>query len=229
MNIHNQLKAITENRLATSNGDYVQYAVTVLIEPKTYQAAIKSGDPLDYLSKNLKRHLKAHGISTSSLWFVLELSNKNNQLQNPHIHGSITIEREQRHQLSDALQKALGKPRVKSAARKRAVREIYSSEWVDYCFKDFKKTSDSIGRRAVFVARELTKFFGKNENSKNAHSPDTARLESNSEKVCLVRYFNPSKNTINPVQKTLTKTYPKTIYDLLRERGCEAPHRRRRK
>lgn len=196
-------RTITHKMMATTSKDELLAAITVRIEKSTYQAAVNSGNPIDYLAKNLKRHLKAHGISSNELWFSLELAYENDCLKNPHIHGTIKIKQEQRQALLDALLVSLGKPQIKSAARKRQVTEVYSLEWADYCLKNIKKTSNSIGRRAVFIARSLTKndpqVFGKNDFSKIAQSPCPDWSESGSEKVLSSYVFNtPKTNTKNP-------------------------------
>lgn len=191
--------------MTTSNDDMLA-AITVRIEKSTYQAAVNSGNPIDYLAKNLKRHLKSHGISSDELWFSLELAYENDCLKNPHIHGTIKIKRNQYQDLLNALQGALGKPLVKSAARKRQVREVYSLDWADYCLKNVEKTSQFIDRRAVFIARPLTRnqsqVFGKNDFSKNAENPFHKRAERGSEKVLSSCVFNTPKNTTNYTSKT---------------------------
>ncbi|MBM5096064.1 hypothetical protein J8B39_21010 [Vibrio parahaemolyticus] len=207
----NKIRTITHRMMTTSN-DEMLAAITVRIEKSTYRAAVNSGNPIDYLAKNLKRHLKSHGISSDELWFSLELAYENDCLKNPHIHGTIKIKQEQRQALLDALLVSLGKPQIKSAARKRQVIEVYSLEWADYCLKNIKKTSNSIGRRAVFIARSLTKndpqVFGKNDFSKIAQSPCPDWSESGSEKVLSSYVFNtPKTSTKNPQiahQKTHT-------------------------
>ncbi|TOM05742.1 hypothetical protein CGH85_19830 [Vibrio parahaemolyticus] len=194
--------------MTTSNDDMLA-AITVRIEKSTYQAAVNSGNPIDYLAKNLKRHLKSHGISSDELWFSLELAYENDCLKNPHIHGTIKIKQEQRQALLDALLTALGKPKIRSAARKRQVNEIYSLGWADYCLKNVQKTSQSIGRRAVFISRPLTKnqsqVFGKNDFSKNAQSPCPDWSESGSEKVLSSYVFKPIKITTKNTPKAHQK------------------------
>ncbi|MCC4210628.1 hypothetical protein [Vibrio parahaemolyticus] len=201
----NKIRTITHKMMTTSI-DEMLAAITVRIEKSTYRAAVNSGNPIDYLAKNLKRHLKSHGISSDHLWFSLELAYENDCLKNPHIHGTIKIKQEQRQALLDALLTALGKPKIRSAARKRQVNEIYSLGWADYCLKNVQKTSQSIGRRAVFISRLLAKtdsqVFGKNDFSKNAENPFHTRAERGSEKVLSSCVFNTPKNTTNYTSKT---------------------------
>ncbi|CAH6870770.1 hypothetical protein VCHA34P112_270047 [Vibrio chagasii] len=202
-------RTITHKMMATTSKDELLAAITVRIEKSTYQAAVNSGNPIDYLAKNLKRHLKTHGINSDELWFSLELAYENDCLKNPHIHGTIKIKRDQHQALLDALLVSLGKPQIKSAARKRQVNEVYSLGWADYCLKNIKKTSDSIGRRAVFIARPLTKkqpqVFGKNNFSKNAQSPCSDWPESSSKKVLSSYVFNTSKTSTKNLQITHQK------------------------
>lgn len=204
----NKIRTITHRMMTTSNDDMLA-AITVRIEKSTYQAAVNSGNPIDYLAKNLKRHLKSHGISSDELWFSLELAYENDRLKNPHIHGTIKIKRNQYQDLLNALQGALGKPLVKSAARKRQVREVYSLDWADYCLKNVEKTSQFIDRRAVFIARPLTKnqsqVFGKNDFSKNAQNPCPDCSESGSEKVLSSYVFKPLKITTKNTSKAHQK------------------------
>ncbi|WP_132941567.1 hypothetical protein [Vibrio crassostreae] len=204
----NRIRTITHRMMATSNDEFLA-AITVRIEKSTYRAAVNSGDPIDYLAKNLKRHLKNHGISSDELWFSLELAYENDCLKNPHIHGTIKIKRNQYQDLLNALQGALGKPLVKSAARKRQVREVYSLDWADYCLKNVEKTSQFIDRRAVFIARPITKsqsqVFGKNDFSKNAQNPCPDWSESGTEKVLSSYVFKPLKITTKDTSKVHQK------------------------
>lgn len=204
----NKIRTITHKMMTTSI-DEMLAAITVRIEKSTYRAAVNSGNPIDYLAKNLKRHLKSHGISSDHLWFSLELAYENDCLKNPHIHGTIKVKQEQRQALLDALLTALGKPKIRSAARKRQVREVYSLDWADYCLKNVEKTSQFIDRRAVFVARPLTKnqsqVFGKNDFSKNAQNPCPDWSESGSETVLSSYVFKPLKITTKNTSKAHQK------------------------
>ncbi|MEZ8503438.1 hypothetical protein AB6D08_19190 [Vibrio splendidus] len=218
----NKIRTITYRMMTTTSNDEMLAAITVRIEKSTYRAAVNSGNPIDYLAKNLKRHLKTHGISSDELWFSLELAYENDCLKNPHIHGTIKIKQEQHQALLDALLVSLGKPQIKSAARKRQVTEVYSLGWADYCLKNIKKTSDSIGRRAVFIARSLVKtdpqVFGKNDFSKNAQSPCSNWSESGSEKVLSSYVFKPLKITTKSPQITHQNLYsPNGLDEQLRK------------
>ncbi|HHC7106374.1 TPA: hypothetical protein ACQJO7_003919 [Vibrio parahaemolyticus] len=226
----NKIRTIT-HRMMTTSIDEMLAAITVRIEKSTYRAAVNSGNPIDYLAKNLKRHLKSHGISSDHLWFSLELAYENDCLKNPHIHGTIKIKQEQRQALLDALLTALGKPKIRSAARKRQVNEIYSLGWADYCLKNVQKTSQSIGRRAVFISRLLAKtdsqVFGKNDFSKNAANPCHTRAERGSEKVLSSCVFNTPKNTsvlgINQALKPTNHDYPIGDIKIFRARAENSP------
>ncbi|HCG6983533.1 hypothetical protein ACJO1P_23465 [Vibrio parahaemolyticus] len=226
----NKIRTIT-HRMMTTSKDELLAAITVRIEKSNYQAAVNSGNPIDYLAKNLKRHLKSHGISSDELWFSLELAYENDCLKNPHIHGTIKIKRNQYQDLLNALQGALGKPLVKSAARKRQVREVYSLDWADYCLKNVEKTSQFIDRRAVFIARPLTRnqsqVFGKNDFSKNAENPFHKRAERGSEKVLSSCVFNTPKNIsvlgINQALKPTNHDYPIGDIKIFRARAENSP------
>ncbi|EGQ7654814.1 TPA: hypothetical protein P0E37_004322 [Vibrio campbellii] len=164
MDIKQKLKASVDYWLQTIDYDEALIAFTVRIEPYTYQSAVNSGNPIDYLAKNLKRHLRKADIDTKDLWFSLELKKTSNSF-NPHIHGGIRIKLGQEKQLSSALQKSLGEARKSNAARKVNITVMYSSDWITYVLKSTKKTDKAIGRTSVFMTNYFRNFlsqtFGK--------------------------------------------------------------------
>lgn len=164
MDIKQKLNTSVDYWLQTIDYDEALIAFTVRIEPYTYQSAVNSGNPIDYLAKNLKRHLRKVGIDTRDLWFSLELKKTSNSF-NPHIHGGIRIKVGQEKQLSSALQKSLGETRKSNAARKVKTTVMYSSGWITYVLKNMKKTEKVIGRTPVFMTNYFRNFlsqtFGK--------------------------------------------------------------------
>lgn len=220
----------------------LQIAFTVLVERDLYKSALASGcDTIDHLAKNLKRHLRNHGIDSSELWFVLEESGAKGVLKNPHIHGLISIDDHQREDLKEALQKCLGKPSRLMSPFKVRTKRLYSLGWVDYCCKDLEKNAQSIGRNPVFISQKLRKLksptFGKTYTCENLdEASDTKALSYFNQNHCSVGIntaIKPLKTT--PITTTTnqslsaSKTTAKSIHDLLKDLGCEAPHRRRRK
>ena len=164
MDIKQKLKASVDYWLQSMEYGEAMMAFTVRIEPYTYQSAVNSGNPIDYLAKNLKRHLRKAGIDTKDLWFSLELKKTCNSF-NPHIHGGIRIKEGQEKQLSSALQRSLGETRKCNAARKVNTTVMYSSDWITYVLKSMKKTEKVIGRTPVFMTNYFRNFlsqtFGK--------------------------------------------------------------------
>ncbi|HCM0808122.1 hypothetical protein ACUVHH_23450 [Vibrio parahaemolyticus] len=164
MDIKQKLKASVDYWLQTIDYDEALIAFTVRIEPYTYQSAVNSGNPIDYLAKNLKRHLRKADIDTKDLWFSLELKKTSNSF-NPHIHGGIRIREGQEKQLSSALQRSLGETRKSNAARKVNTTVMYSADWITYVLKNMKKTEKVIGRTPVFMTNYfrniLSQTFGK--------------------------------------------------------------------
>ena len=150
--------------LQTIDYGEVLVAFTVRIEPYTYQSAVNSGNPIDYLAKNLKRHLRKVDLDTKDLWFSLELKKTSNSF-NPHIHGGIRIKKGQEKALSSALQKSLGGAGKSNAARKVNTTVMYSSYWVAYVMKSIQKTEKVIGRTPIFMTNYFRNFlsqtFGK--------------------------------------------------------------------
>ncbi|PTO62230.1 hypothetical protein [Vibrio splendidus] len=164
MDIKQKLKASVDYWLQTIDYGEALIAFTVRIEPYTYQSAVNSGNSIDYLAKNLKRHLKKVGVDTRDLWFTLELK-ITGDLFNPHIHGGIRIKEGQEKLLSSALQKSLGETKKSNAARKVNTTVMYSSDWVVYVLKSIKKTEKMIGRNPIFMTNYFRNFlsltFGK--------------------------------------------------------------------
>ncbi|EAS75549.1 hypothetical protein V12G01_10336 [Vibrio alginolyticus 12G01] len=158
MDIKQKLKASVDYWLQTIDYGETLMAFTVRIEPYTYQSAVNSGNPIDYLAKNLKRHLRKAGIDTEDLWFSLELKKTSNSF-NPHIHGGIRIREGQEHSLSLALQNSLGEVSKRSAARKVNTTVMYSSDWVSYVMKSIQKTEKVIGRTPVFMTNYFRNFL----------------------------------------------------------------------
>ncbi|MCR9952884.1 hypothetical protein NB564_18600 [Vibrio parahaemolyticus] len=242
MDTQESLKRITHHLEKSKAESQSLIAFTVLVERGLYQSAVESGsDTIDHLAKNLKRHLRNHGIDSSQMWFVFEESGTKGNLKNPHIHGLILVDDHQREDLKQALQKSLGKASRLMSPFKQRTKRMHSLGWVDYCCKDLEKNAQSIGRNPVFISQKLRKLksptFGKTYTCENLdEASDTKALSGFIQNHCSVGIntpINPRKTT--PITTTTNqslsarKTTAKCIHDLLRERGCEAPHRRRRK
>jgi len=154
MDIREKLKWSLDYWLKTLSDDESLMAFTVRIDPYTYQSAENSGNPIDYLAKNLKRHLRKAGLDIKELWFSLEFKELKNS-KNPHIHGGIRINAGQESVLALALQKSLGQSHPSNAARKIKLEKLYSSYWITYILKDMKKTSKIIGRDSLFMTNNF--------------------------------------------------------------------------
>ncbi len=229
MKTKDKLKAITTRLLNTKTDDQMLVAFTVLISRDRYRSAIHSGNPIDYLAKDLKRHLKSKGIDPFSMWFTLELSGSDT-LSNPHIHGLLRIERHQLPDLNQVLQKALGKVSKSLARFKKNVQEYTQNRWEDYCCKDLEETSGVIGRKAVYISRSLTtsksSFFGKTYTCKNSQMPCYQRAEAVSGEVqcssVINTLSNQSKLAFKSTSKKALKSEPENLSELLEIYGIQS-------
>ncbi|WP_347363257.1 hypothetical protein [Vibrio vulnificus] len=237
MKTKEKLKAITTRLLDIKTDDQMLVAFTVLISRDRYHSAIHSGNPIDYLAKDLKRHLRNHGIDSSQLWFVFEESGIKGNLKNPHVHGLIMVASHQREELKKALLQCLGKTSRVLSPFKQRTKRMYSLGWVDYCCKDLEMNAKSIGRSSLYMSQKLRQLispiFGKTYTSKNLDEASVIKASSGIDKndcsVSINTPTNPLKTPTISVRTSLSKTGIKSIDDLLKERGCAAPYRRRRK
>ncbi|MGF1888224.1 hypothetical protein L4D13_19045 [Photobacterium profundum] len=222
MDIREKLKWSVGRVLDSLGNDEALIAFTVRVEPYTYQAAITSGNAIDYLAKNIKRHLKGAGLSTGELWFSLEFGDLT-KASNPHVHGGIRIKADELSVLSKALQNSLGRPLSQSAARKKSIQQIYSSDWVDYCLKDTDKVSEILARSPLFMTQNfrniISDIFGKTYTSKNSRklcyhwSQEGVGIKSSSYSN------NPLNNTTKSPLKTTSSKSVKSIYEILEKLG----------